>query len=217
MKLLREVNETVQTLFEEANGKKNLYLSGTFMQAAIANRNKRIYPVDILRKESERYISENIQRKNAWGELNHPSGPNINLDRVCLRTLELHQSGNDFIGKAIVTPTPMGDIVKGLVESGGQLGVSTRALGTLKPCKDNAGVNEVQDDLRLLAIDCVGDPSAPNAWVDGIMEDIEYFLNPRTGKFAEQAKKTIKKMSRKQLEESKLKLFEEFLNNVKYK
>jgi len=217
MKLLRELNEEVQALWEETDGKKYLYLRGPFLQAAVANRNKRYYPLETLQKESERYLKENVQRRTAWGELNHPSGPNINLDRVCLRTVELRQSANDFIGKALVTPTPMGDIVKGLHESGGQLGVSSRALGTLKPMKGNTDINEVQDDLRLLAIDCVGDPSAPNAWVDGIMEDIEYFLNPVSGKFAEQAKKTIKKMSRKQLEENKLGLFEAFLNTIKYK
>lgn len=212
MKLLREINETVKAIVEESDGKKYLYLSGTFLQAAIPNRNKRIYPVETLRKESERYLKENVERRTAWGELNHPSGPNINLDRVCLRTTELYQKGNDFVGKALVTPTPMGDIVRGLHESGGQLGVSSRALGTLKPIKD--GINEVQDDLRLLAIDCVGDPSAPNAWVDGIMEDIEYFYQPKTGKIAEQAKKTIKKLSSKQLEESKLRLFENFIRDV---
>src|SRR6185503_17707902 len=150
MKLLQELNETVKATIEESEGQKYLYLSGTFLQAAIPNRNKRIYPVETLRKESERYLKENIQRRTAWGELNHPSGPNINLDRVCLRTVELRQNGNDFVGKALVTPTPMGDIVKGLHESGGQLGVSSRALGTLKPMKGNSEVNEVQDDLRLL-------------------------------------------------------------------
>ena len=146
-----------------------------------------------------------------WGELNHPSGPNINLDRVCLRTTELIKEGKDFIGKAIVTPTPMGDIVKGLQESGGRLGVSSRALGSLKM---HNGVNEVQNDLRLLAIDCVGDPSAPDAWVDGIMENIEYFYNPKTAEISEENKKVIKKLSSRQLTEQKLVLFEKFLNTI---
>lgn len=215
MKLLRELTESVEVLTEEKNGIKYMYLQGPFMQAAIANRNKRIYPVEVLQKEASRYLKENVDRKTAWGELNHPAGPNINLDRVCLRTVKLEQNGNNFIGKAIVTPTPMGDIVKGLVESGGQLGVSSRALGSLKPSNEDKEINEVQDDLRLLAIDCVGDPSAPDAWVNGIMEDVEYFYNGKMAIVAETAKKEIKKLSLRQIEERKLRMFESFLNDLK--
>jgi hypothetical protein len=214
MKLLREINEQIQTFYEatETEGVKNLYLKGPFLQAAVANRNKRIYPVEVLQKESMRYLKENIQRKTAWGELNHPSGPNINLDRVCLRTTELIQDSNNFVGKALVTPTPMGNIVRGLAESGGQLGVSSRALGSLKPLKGD--LNEVQDDLRLLAIDCVGDPSAPEAWVDGIMEDIEYFYNEKTAKFAEAAKVEIKSLTTKQITENQERMFLKFIRDI---
>lgn len=214
MKLLRELNEEVQYIIEEENGKKNLYLSGPFLQGAIPNRNKRIYPDEVLSNETNRYIKENVLRSTAWGELNHPSGPNINLDRVCLRTTQLIKEGTNWIGKAIVTPTPMGDIVKGLQASGGRLGVSSRALGSLKPWKQDEDINEVQSDLRILAIDCVGDPSAPDAWVDGIMEDIEYFYSPRLGAVAEDAKNTIKKMSLRELDEHKLHEFQKFLNKV---
>src|SRR5271170_3105758 len=168
MKLLREVVEKVEYVTEEVDGKKNFYLQGPFLQAEIVNRNHRRYPHQVLANEATRYMTENVNKKTAWGELNHPTGPNINLDRVCLRTTSLRAEGHNFIGRALVTPTPMGDIVRGLVESGGQLGVSSRALGSLKPVKGEDNVNEVQDDLRLLAIDCVGDPSAPDAWVDGI-------------------------------------------------
>lgn len=212
MKLLRELTENVELLWEGEEGKKDLYLKGIYMQAEQANRNKRIYPLPVLQKEANRYISENIQRNTAWGELNHPQGPNINLDRVCLRIMELKQDGNNFIGKSRVTNTPMGQIVKGLVESGGQLGMSSRALGSLKPLRDE--INEVQDDLRLCAIDCVGDPSAPEAWVDGIMEDVEYFYNNKTGNIAEKAKQKIKKLSTKQLAENQLKMFQRFLNEI---
>lgn len=214
MKLLRELTEEVQYLIEEDNGKKNLYLHGPFLQGAVPNRNKRIYPDEILTNETNRYIKENVVRNTAWGELNHPSGPNINLDRVCLRTTQLIKEGTNFVGKAIVTPTPMGDIVRGLQASGGRLGVSSRALGSLKPWRENKEINEVQPDLRILAIDCVGDPSAPDAWVDGIMEDIEYFYTPSSGRIAEDAKKTIRSLSTKQLTEHKLSLFQDFINKV---
>lgn len=213
MKLLQELVEEVQFIEEEKNGKKEYYLNGIFLQGAIPNRNKRIYPDDILTNETNRYVTESVSKRSAFGELNHPSGPNINLDRVCLRTVELVKEGTNFRGKAIVTPTPMGDIVKGLQAAGGRLGVSSRALGSLKPWSGDKNVNEVQNDLRILAIDCVGDPSAPDAWVDGIMEDIEYFY-ATSGKIAEQAKTTIQKMSIKQINENKLQMFQSFLNKI---
>lgn len=213
MKLLTELNEQVEVIVESSeDGKKNLFLSGVFLQAAVANRNKRIYPESVLDREVGRYLKESVARNCGWGELNHPAGPSVNLDRVCLRTVELKKEGTNFIGKAIVTSTPMGNIVRGLLESGGQLGVSSRALGSLKPLKDD--LNEVQDDLRLLAIDCVGDPSAPDAWVNGIMENVEYFYDERTGHLAEVAKSEIKKLSTKQITENQLRMFNKFLSEI---
>lgn len=187
------------------------------MQAGIPNRNKRIYPVPTLQKEVNRYVTENVAKNRAYGELNHPSGPNINGDRIAILIKELRQDGNDFKGKALVASTPMGDIVRGLLKDGASLGVSSRALGTLKPLKSqNEELSEVQDDLRLLAVDVVTDPSAPAAFVNGIMENHEYYYNPKTGIYAEQTKKIIKKASKNQLTESfKLKLFENFIRQVK--
>jgi Prohead core protein serine protease len=215
MKLLREVFDPMEYLWEGEGDKKNLYLRGPFLQGAIPNRNKRIYPEEVLTKETNRYIAESVHKKTAWGELNHPQGPNINLDRVCLRTVDLIKEGTNFIGKAIVTPTPMGDIVKGLQAAGGRLGVSSRALGSLKPWAEDKGISEVQNDLRILAIDCVGDPSAPDAWVDGIMENIEYFYSDQTGDIAEAAKQAIRETPKNQLtDERKLELFEHWLEEV---
>lgn len=213
MKLLRELTEQVNYIYEATEeGRKNLYLTGIFAQSAVTNRNRRVYPEETLAREVGRYLKESVTRKNAWGELNHPSGPTINLDRVCLRTTELRKEGTNWVGKALVTPTPMGNIVRGLVESGGQLGVSTRALGSLKPLKDD--VNEVQDDLRLLAIDCVGDPSAPDAWVDGIMENVEYFFDSKVGFVAQEAREELKKMSIQQITENQLRMFNKFLTDI---
>ena len=215
MKLLRELNEEVEYLVEDdGKGNKNYYIKGIFLQGAITNRNKRIYPDEILTNETNRYIAESVSKRSAYGELNHPAGPNINLDRVCLRTTELIKEGTNFRGKAIVTPTPMGDIVKGLQTAGGRLGVSSRALGSLKPWRENKDVNEVQADLRILAIDCVGDPSAPDAWVAGIMESVEYFYSPKDGMVAEQAKKVIVTLSSKALAERKVQLFQQFLQDI---
>lgn len=214
MKLIQELNEEVKYLYEASNeeGKKNLYLQGVFLQAAIPNRNRRIYPEEVLGREVDRYLKEAISRKNAWGELNHPSGPSINLDRVCLRTTELKKEGTNWVGKAIVTPTPMGNIVRGLVESGGQLGVSSRALGSLKPLKDD--INEVQDDLRLLAIDCVGDPSAPSAWVNGIMEGVEFCFDDKGRIAEEKARAEIRKASLTQITENQMRWFKKFITEI---
>lgn len=221
MKLLTEyIANSVKSVevLDEATNTKRQFIEGIFLQADVVNRNHRIYPLPILAKEAARYITENVTKRRAFGELNHPSGPNVNGDRIAIHIRELHQDGNNFKGKALVASTPMGKIVEGLLHDGASLGVSSRALGSLKPYKEEKEVNEVQDDLRLLAIDVVTDPSAPDAWVNGIMEGHEWVYNAQTGVYTEQkiAKMAskVKKMSVKQIEERKLQLFESFLKTL---
>jgi hypothetical protein len=187
------------------------------MQAECVNRNKRTYPLEILEREANRYLDEHVKTNRGFGELGHPSGPNINLDRVCILTTELVKEGNDFIGKAKVTSTPMGQICSGLISDGARIGVSSRALGSVK--LNEKGVNEVQDDLRLLAIDVVADPSAPDAYVDGIFEGREYIWEASSGTWAQVEadyfKKVVKTKSVKEINELKEASFNKFLNNLK--
>lgn len=172
MKLITELNEDVRVIQEEKEGKKNLYIEGIFLQGDIKNRNGRMYRTPVLEKEVGRYIKEFVEKNRAYGELGHPSGPGINLDRVSHIITELKRDGSNFIGKARITETPMGKIVEGILNSGGQLGVSSRGMGSLKEVN---GVNEVQDDFYLAtAADIVADPSAPDAYVNGIMEGKEW-------------------------------------------
>lgn len=177
MKLITEANfNNIEILTESVVGddsKKNYYIQGVFMQAEISNRNGRRYPMEILENEVNRYTKSHITEKCSWGELSHPSGPSINLDRVSHRIVSLHKEGNDFIGKALlITENDPGRIAKNLIESGGKLGVSSRALGSLRNIE---GINYVQDDLFLITpADIVADPSAPNAFVNGIMESKEF-------------------------------------------
>lgn len=218
MKLIRElVTEDVQHLIEETNsGEKNHYIKGIFLQSDIKNRNGRLYPESVMDNEVTRYIRESVDNKCAWGELNHPQGFTINLDKVSHRIVELTKDGKNWIGKAILTNTPNGNIAKGLMECGGKLGVSSRALGSLK--MNTEGANIVQKDFRLsTAGDIVGDPSAPGAWVDGIMEGVEYFYDEATGLYqvAEIAKAQLSKMTIKQINENKLNMFNSFLNSIK--
>jgi hypothetical protein len=215
MKLITEVNDNVRYITEEKNGKKSLYIEGVFLQSNLKNRNGRMYPAEIMEKEVERYMSEAVNNKRAFGELGHPDGPSINLDRVSHIVTELYRDGDNWMGKAKITDTPMGNIARGLIESGGQLGVSSRGLGTLKENRD--GVQIVQDDFHLAtAADIVADPSAPDAFVRGIMENKEWVIV--NGLWTEQtndmAKKVIKKASKKQLEEAKMVVFENFLNRL---
>lgn len=220
MKLIAEINEDVQYIVEakEETGEKNLYIEGIFLQSAIKNRNGRIYPESTMEREVNRYVQEQVAAKRAFGELNHPNGPQINLDRVSHIIESLKKDGTNWIGRAKITNTPMGNIARGLIESGAQLGVSSRGMGSLKLNKE--GINEVQDDFRLAtAADIVADPSAPNAFVNGIMENVEWFYDERNGwkalDLAEQAKQEIEKaVSRRELEERKLKIFESFLNKI---
>jgi hypothetical protein len=219
MKLITEIFEDVQYVTEaKEDGTKNLYIEGVFLQSAIKNRNGRMYPEEVMDKEVARYMKEAVEAKTAMGELGHPNGPQINLERVSHRIVSLRKEGTDYVGKAIITNTPMGGIARGLMESGVRLGVSSRGMGSLKMNKE--GVNEVQDDFRLAtAADIVADPSAPNAWVDGIMEGVEWVYDERLGykavEIAEQARREIEgAASRHRLQEKKIQIFENYLKNL---
>lgn len=215
MKLITEVNEQVRYITEEKEGKKALYIEGVFLQSNIKNRNGRMYPGEIMEKEINRYMKEAVENNRAFGELGHPDGPSINLDRVSHIITELRRDDDNWIGKAKLTETPMGNIARGLIESGGQLGVSSRGLGTLKENRD--GIQVVQDDFHLAtAADIVADPSAPDAFVRGIMENKEWVIvnGVWTEQHCDMSKRYIKKTNKKQLEEAKLAIFERFLTNL---
>lgn len=216
MKLITELNEAIKFISEEGSeGKRSLYITGPFIQTEVTNRNNRRYVREVVEKEVKRYTEQYIDKGRALGELGHPEGPSINLDRVCIKITELKQNNNDFIGKARVLETPMGIIAKNLLESGVQLGVSTRGMGSLK---ERNGVMEVQDDFFLAtAADVVADPSAPDAFVNGIMEGVDWVWDNGVLKTQqlEQAKKIIKETSSKNLSEAKLRIFNHFLSNIK--
>jgi hypothetical protein len=215
MKLICEVVEDIKYITEKTeSGKKNLYIEGVFMQGDIVNRNKRCYSTNILEKEVVRYTQALVEKGRAFGELGHPNGPSINLDRVSHIITELRRDGNNFIGKARISDTPMGNIARGIMESGGQLGVSSRGMGSLKENKN--GIMEVQDDFYLAtAADIVADPSAPDAFVQGIMEGVEWVWDNGILKAQklEEAKKQIDNAvaSRELTQEKKLEIFEKML------
>lgn len=217
MLLIREDIEEVQTLTEEKDGKRSMYLEGVFMQG-VPNKNGRIYPMNTLVNETNRYIKERIQTKRAFGELGHPDGPQINLDRISHIIESLKVDGKNVVGRAKLTETPSGKIAQGIIESGGQLAMSSRGLGSLK--KLDSGLLEVQEDFRLVtAADIVADPSAPDAFVKGIMENVHWVFDVAKEEWVKQAieetcKKPMKKMTKRQMEESKLRLFEHYLNLV---
>ena len=172
MKLITETIEDVKLLTEEKDGKKLLYIEGVFLQSELKNRNGRMYPFSVLEREVQRYNEEYVQSKRALGELGHPDGPTINLDRVSHRIISLKAEGNNFIGKAQILDTPMGNIAKNLLGEGVQLGVSSRGMGSIQKVED---CNVVADDFMLTtAADIVADPSAPDAFVNGIMEGKEW-------------------------------------------
>ena len=176
MKLITELNENLEVITEaKEDGTKSHFIEGIFMQGDIKNRNGRTYPSETLEKEMKRYDEEFIKPKRALGELGHPDGPTINGDRVSHLITSMRREGNDFYGKAKVLSTPMGEIVKSLLDEGVKIGVSTRGLGSVKQLKD--GVMEVQKDFHLATVDIVTDPSAPNAFVNGIMENREYYYD----------------------------------------
>ena len=220
MKLFTELVEEVQYITEaKENGKKDYFIEGIFLQAEIQNRNGRVYPMGVLENEVQRYMRETVDKGRAYGELGHPAGPSINLDRVSHIITELKRSGTNFIGKAKLTETPMGNIARGLLESGANLGVSSRAMGSLK---ESNGKMVVQSDLRLsTAADIVADPSAPDAFVKGIMENVEWLYDSVNNTWHEQklneTKKKIHNMSKSQLEEQRLAIFEDYIASLAIK
>lgn len=216
MKLIKEMFDDVKYLTESTeDGKKNLYIQGTFLVGEQINRNNRMYKMDTLRKEVNRYNEELVKTNRALGELGHPDSPSINLERVSHKIVSLKEDGNSYFGKALVLDTPYGKIVKNFIENNVNLGVSSRALGSLSMTKE--GYNLVQDDLRLAtAADVVADPSAPGAFVDGLMEQKDWMFID--GKFEEmemeQARKRIIKASSRQIEEVALMIFEKYLQKL---
>ena len=217
MKLIREEIESVEFITEKLkNGKQNLYIEGIFLQGNIKNRNGRMYPMETLQKEVARYNESNITSGRALGELGHPDGPTVNLDRVSHKITSLKESGSNFIGRAKILDTPMGSIASSLIKEGVKLGVSSRGIGSLKPTKE--GFNVVGDDFMLAtAADIVADPSAPDAFVEGIMEGKEWIWEGnsfREQRAAETKNKIESLVTQKRLEEHKLSLFNEFINSL---
>ena len=216
MRLIKEFNQDIKYLTEETKNKNkpNVFIEGVFLQSDLKNKNGRIYPREIMQREVARYVKENIKTKRAYGELGHPDGPTVNLDRVSHMITSLKEDGNNYIGRAKVMDTPMGKIVKELISEGAQLGVSSRGLGSLK---ERNGINEVQDDFMLAtAADIVADPSAPDAFVNGIMEGKEWvFVNGKwTEQDIEEARATISSANSAHLEEEKLQVFNNFLEKL---
>ena len=214
MKLITEQIEDVQILTEEKDGKKLLYIEGVFLQSELKNRNGRMYPFSVLEREVGRYNEEYIKSKRALGELGHPDGPTINLDRVSHRITSLRAEGNNFVGKAQILDTPMGNIAKSLLGEGVQLGVSSRGMGSIQKSED---CNVVADDFMLTtAADIVADPSAPDAFVNGIMEGKEWVWDNGLLKEKEVAKyqRYMDGANRRTMEEKTLKVFEHFLSNL---
>ena len=214
MKLICEVQEDIQCLSEEKDGKKYMYIEGVYMQSDTANKNMRTYPTKVMDKEVTRYIKEVVSKNSAVGELSHPKSANINLDRVSHKIESLKIEGKNIMGRAKLLETPMGKIAKGLAEDGVRLGVSSRGLGTLKPL--DGGLMEVGSDFKLITVDIVHDPSAPDAWVNAVMEGVDWVWDETTAdwkkiELAERAKNASKKMSTRQIEENKKRLFENYL------
>ena len=214
MKLITELTESVQYITEEKDGKKSLFIEGPFLVAERTNRNGRMYKEETMRKEVGRYTENYINQNRAFGELGHPDTPSINLDRVSHLIVSLRQEGNDWIGRAKILDTPMGQIARNLIEGGAQLGVSSRGMGSLKSIN---GINVVQDDFYLAtAADIVADPSAPGAFVQGIMEGKEWMLvnGVWTEMQYEQARKELRQASRAEIESVGLKIFENFIKKL---
>ncbi len=216
MKLIKEVFDTTNIIVEERKGKKDYFIEGVFLQSELKNRNGRMYPESVMDREVGRYITESVEKNRAYGELGHPDTPSINLDRVSHMIVSLRKEGTNYIGRAKIMETPMGNIARGLLDGGANLGVSSRALGSLK--MNNEGVQIVQDDFMLsTAADIVADPSAPDAYVRGIMESKEWVFVD--GKFVEknieETQKFIRRASSKQLQEAKILAFQHFLSKIK--
>lgn len=215
MKLITEHSEDLKYSIVEStgNGEKKFIIDGIFMQAEQVNRNRRVYPKKVLEKAVSKYLAEYVNKGRAVGELNHPEGPSINLDKVSHRITELRWDGNDVVGKALILNTPMGQIVKGLLEGGCQLGVSSRGMGTVA---SRNGRSEVNDDFILSTVDIVQDPSAPSAFVNGIMEGVEWIWDNGLLKQQqiENYETEIKKIPSARLAEAQIKIFNDFLSNL---
>ena len=216
MKLIKELieEENLQFITEDKNGEKRYYIEGVFMQADVKNKNGRMYGSNMLSEKVDEYVKNFIEKNRAYGELGHPANPSINLERVSHRIVSLERDGSNFVGKAQVSSTPYGNIVKGLLEDGGKLGVSSRGLGSLM--KEN-GVLKVQNDFMIVTpADIVADPSAPDAFVEGIMEGREWVWDNGIirEKNVEDYKQIIEKTPSKDLKMVKLKLFEDFLSKL---
>ena len=218
MKLIAEYNEqNIECIVEaKEDGSKNHFIEGVFMQSEAKNRNGRIYPKAIMEKAVDKYVTEQVSKNRAVGELNHPDGPTVNLDKVSHKITELSFKGNDVMGKAQILDTPMGNIVKGLLEGGVQLGVSTRGMGSLE---EKNGTMFVKDDFVLNTVDIVQDPSAPTAFVNGIMEGVEWVWNNGViePQVIEQMETEIKKAPRADLYEAQAREFKNFLSLMKTK
>jgi hypothetical protein len=216
MKLIREEIEKVEVLTEESDGKKSLFIKGIFLQAEQVNRNGRVYRMPVMEREVNRYNEQYVQKGRALGELGHPDGPTVNLDRVSHKIVELQREGNNFIGKAQILSTPMGKIAESLLSDGVTLGVSSRGIGSLKETRE--GYKEVGEDFMLAtAADIVADPSAPDAFVQGIMEGKEWIWDGGVlrEKLAENTRRRINTLvDQRKLEEHKIKLFNDFLNSL---
>ena len=216
MKLIREEIESVEFIVENRGGKKQLYIEGVFLQGNIKNRNGRMYPMETLRREVSRYNENHVVSGRALGELGHPEGPTVNLDRASHKIVSLKESGSKFVGKAKILSTPMGKIASSLISEGVKLGVSSRGIGSLKQTRE--GINVVGEDFMLAtAADIVADPSAPDAFVSGIMEGKDWVWDGGVlrEKYAEKTYKTINTLvDQKKLDEHKLSLFNDFLSKL---
>jgi hypothetical protein len=216
MKLICEVTEEVKYLVEEKEGKKSFYIEGIWMQGNLVNRNGRMYPTEILDKEVQRYTEQYIDKNRAYGELGHPNGPSINLDRVSHMIKSLKREGNNFVGRAKIMDTPMGNIVKNLISEGCQVGVSSRGMGSMVENAD--GINEVQSDFYLATGgDIVADPSAPDAFVQGIMEGVEWVWDNGILKAQkiEEYKQAVDQGARRGIsEQTAIKVFQQFFNDL---
>jgi hypothetical protein len=214
MKLICEVNENIEILTEESNGGKSYFIEGTFLQGDIKNRNGRVYEFKMLKDKVNQYRKEFVEQKRAFGELGHPEGPTINLERVSHMVVELAPDGKNFYGKAKIMDTPYGKIVKNLMDEGAKLGVSSRGVGSLE---EKNGANYVKNDFRLsTAADIVADPSAPDAFVRGVMEGREWVYENGllVAKEIDEIKESIRKASSRKLEEQMVKAFQKFINRL---
>jgi hypothetical protein len=213
MKLITEQSLDCEYVVEERNNEKHHYIFGRYIVGEEKNKNGRVYPMKILEPAVEKYVTEFVNDKRAWGQLGHPSGPSIDPTLISHRITELKRRNNVYEGKSLITNTINGNLLKGLLECGGKVGVSTRGMGSLI---EKNGAMEVQGDFKISAVDVVTDPSAPNCFVNGIMEGVEYFYDPIKESWkeerVEQIKDNIKKMSKSEIEENALNLFEEYFS-----